>query len=153
LPGVSKFVYKDMEVEAFVHATESAEAVERAIRLFAPRAQLKRETLGGHFGQSLLSLRARVVDPSEISEVIDRIRAGVGPEVARTAARRIDEDLRLHFRFDKQRASRGEIAFDVRPENDVVKMQVRLRSPGLDQSGAVTFVQRDFEGKGLREEE
>ena len=150
---MSKFVYKDLEIEAFVHATESSEVVERAILLFAPQAQLKHEALGGHFGQSLLCLRARVVEPSEIAEVMDRIRAGVGPEVARTAAPRIDDDLRLHFRFDKQRASRGEIALDARPENDVVKVRVRLRSPGLNRSGAVAFVQRDFEAQARREEE
>ena len=148
-----KHVFKDVELEAFAHATESPEAVERALRLFAPHARLEREVLGGHFGQSLVALRALVREPEEIAETIARIRSAVGPQVARSAARRIDHDLRLHFRFDKQRAARGEIALDPPPEHDIVKLRIRLRGPGLSRAGAVALVQGEFGGATPREEE
>lgn len=145
--------YRDLELEAFVHATESVAKVEAAIRIFAGGVPIERQALGGHFGQPLVALRARVADRSQIRETLDRVQAAVGPDIARTAAKRVDKDLILHMRFDKQSAARGVVALDLDPANDIVKVRVRLRAPRLDPQAAVALVQREFGGPGWKEEE
>lgn len=136
--------FRRLVVEAFVHATESPEAVERAVSLFAPGARVERRELGGHFGQRLTALHASLVDEGAILECLARLKAAVGPELAWSAARRVDPDLNLHIRFDKQAASRGEMRLEGARENDVVKVELRLRASRLDHAGAVALLQGAF---------
>lgn len=150
---MERLEFRDLELEAFVHATESAERVERAVRTLAPTAAIERKSMGGHFGQELTALRGRVSDRTQIRAVLERVRAAVGHDVARTAAKRIDRDLVLHMRFDKQAAARGDIALDAGAPGDVVKMRVRLRAPRLDQPAAIALVQSEFGGLREGEEE
>ncbi len=138
--------FRELAAEAFVHATESPEAVERALRLFAPGAPVERSEIGGHFGQALAHLSVSVKDAGAIAQVVALIKAAVGPEVGRSAGKRIGRDLTLNIRFDKQAALRGEMRLETRPEHDVVKVRLRLRAPGLRPEAAAALIQRDFVG-------
>lgn len=145
--------YRDLTLEAFVHATESQEKVERAMRLFAPHAKVERRQLGGHFGQSLSVLRAVVEDDAAIARALSQVKDAVGAEVARTASRRLDRDLALHIRFDKQAAARGEIRLEQSAAPDVVKLEVRLRGPRRDRDEALVLLRQAFSPGGPSEEE
>jgi RNA binding exosome subunit len=145
--------FSDIEVEAFIHATESAEAVERALRTIAPEARVERTQLGGHFGQNLAALRGRLKEPKQVEAAVERLRAEVGPQLARQAHRRVDPSLRLHARFDKQAAALGQVVLSTRKENDVIKFSVRLKAGGQNREEALAVFRRLFAPPGLLEEE
>ncbi len=128
-PAVATLRFGALELEAFVHATESREKVEQALWAVAPGARVESRSLSGHFGQRLLVLRARQRDAKAIERAITRIRESVGPEIARSADRRVDEQGRVFARLDKQAAAEGKIALAGDPEHDVIKLVVRIRFP------------------------
>jgi RNA binding exosome subunit len=144
--------FRELVAEAFVHATESPEAVELALRLFVRGAPVERSEIGGHFGQALAHLKASVKDPGAVAQAVALIQAAVGPEVGRTAGKRMGRDLSLNIRFDKQAALQGELRLETRPETDVVKVRLRLRAPGLRAEAAAALIQQDFLA-GFGEEE
>ena len=143
--------YRDLVLEAFVHATESEEKVARAIALLAPGAPIERSPLSGHFGQPLTLLRAQVQDRASIDRCLDAVRDAVGVQLAANAARRIGPDLVLHVRLDKQEAAAGRIALEGPAAHDIVKLSVRLRAPRLDLEGAVALVAREFGAPAARQ--
>ncbi len=153
VPPMVSLSYRDLVVEAFVHATESPEKVERAVAVFAPGARIERQELGGHFGQPLTLLHAREKEPEAIAASLAIVKSAVGREVARTAARRIDRDLTLHLRFDKQAAVAGKMRLEGGRANDIVKLEVRLRGSRLTAEQAIALVEREFGGAIAAEEE
>ncbi len=145
--------YRDLRVEAFVHATESAEAVERAMRLFAPRAKFERKDLGGHFGQPLVKLTAVERDPDTVAVAMEQVKAQVGRAVGARLGRHLDEALTLHVRFDKQEAFEGRMRLERSARSDVVKLAVRLRLPRLAREEALALVGEAFPRPPAGEEE
>lgn len=148
-----KLAYRELRVEAFVHATESAEAVEKAMRLIAPQASLERKDLGGHFGQPLVQLTAVERDPGVVAGVMERVKAEFGRAVGASLGRHLDEALTLHFRLDKQEAFEGRMRLERSPRSDVVKLAVRLRLPRLTREEALALVGDEFPRPPAGEEE
>jgi RNA binding exosome subunit len=138
--------FQGLELEAFVHATESREKVEQALLRVAPGARVEREARTGHFGQPLLILRARLREPADDESFVTRLGAAAGPDLADTAARRIDDQLRIHARLDKQRAAAGEIALSSEPANDVIKLTAKIRAPGKGRAAVIAEFRKRFGG-------
>lgn len=121
--------FRELQLEAFVHATESRGAVEAAVLRVAPGARIEREGLTGHFGQPLVVVRARLRDPAAVELVMRDVAEAIGPELARTARQRVDEQGRVYARLDKQAAAGGRIELASKRENDVIKFTAKIRSP------------------------
>lgn len=145
--------YRDLRVEAFVHATESLPAVEKAVRLFAPQARIEKSELGGHFGQSLVRLSALERDSAAAAVTMERVKAEVGRAIGARISRHIDEALTLHIRFDKQEAFAGRMRLERSRRSDVVKLAARPRLPRLSHEQARALVQGEFPRLALTEEE
>lgn len=145
--------YRDIRVEAFVHATESQEAVEKALRLFAPGARVERRELGGHFGQPLLQLTAVERDPKAAGAAMSRVQAAVGGEIGGRLGKHLDESLTLHIRFDKQEAFEGRMRLEQSARSDVVKLAARLKLPRRPREEAMASVAEAFSRALSGEEE
>jgi RNA binding exosome subunit len=144
--------FREVAAEAFVHATESEEAVRRALTFVVPGARVERRGLGGHFGQPLVQLKAATTDRGRVSHAVEVVRRAGGAEVAATAARRLSPDLLLHVRLDKQEASLGRAALGAGGAGDAVVVRFRLRAPRLTFEAAVAVVRGEF-GAGERASE
>lgn len=140
-------------MEAFVHATESQEAVEKALRLFAPGAKVERREIGGHFGQPLLQLAAVERDAEAAEAAMSRVKAAVAGEVGARLGRHLDESMTLHIRFDKQEAFEGRIRLERSARSDVVKLAARVKLPRLPREAALAAVAEEFPGARSGEEE
>ncbi len=138
--------FRGLELEAFVHATESREKVEQALLRVAPGARVEREARSGHFGQPLLILRARLREVGDVESVVGRLGAAAGPDLADTASRRIDDQLRLYVRLDKQRAAAGEIVLSSQPVNDVIKLTAKIHAPGKGRAAVIAEFRKRFGG-------
>ncbi len=145
--------YRELRVEAFVHATESQEAVEKALRLFARQAKVDRKELGGHFGQQLLQLTAVERDASTVGAAMGRVKEAVGREIGARLGRHLDESLALHIRFDKQEAFEGRICLERSARSDVVKLAARLKLPRMAREEALALVAAEFPTAPSAEEE
>lgn len=145
--------FREVAAEAYVHATESEEAVGRAVGFLLPGARVERRVLGGHFGQSLVRLSARSTDRACIEAAVDALRRAGGDEIARTAAKRLSDDLQLHVRVDKQSASLARPTIASGGAGDVVIVRFRLRSPRLTAAQASAIVGETFGEPGRAEEE
>lgn len=145
--------YRELRVEAFVHATESKEAVEKAMRLFAPEAKVEKKELGGHFGQPLLQFTAVEREAATVGAVMGRVREAVGRQVGARLGRHLDESLSLHIRFDKQEAFEGRICLERSARSDVVKLTARLKLPRMAREEALALVAEEFPRAPSGEEE
>jgi RNA binding exosome subunit len=141
---VAKLVYRELTAEAFCHATEAEDRVAKALAAVAPGARVERKALGGHFGQPLVQLTATFREGPAIAAAVARLKAATGPEIARTAARRLSEDRTLHLRLDKQAAAEGQLRLCDASQGDVVVVRLRMRAPRLSTEEAVLLVQREF---------
>ena len=131
-----------VEVRAFCHATEDEEKVLAAIRTILPEAEVRRESLEGHFGNPLVSLAARAEKAPAIKDVWRRIVAPLGKdEIARDLAARIDEDLTYHLRLDKQAAFLGRI--ERASSGDVLDLRAKVAAYPKKPEVAVRVV-REF---------
>lgn len=149
---MARLVCRELVAEAFCHATESEERVVAALGAAAPGARVERKALGGHFGQPLVRFTAMTREPSDIAAAIARFKAAAGPEIARTAARRLSDDRILHLRLEKQAAAAGQLRLCEASEGDVIVVRLRLRAPGMPAEEAVVLIQREF-GSPLGAEE
>jgi RNA binding exosome subunit len=149
--------FQDLQLEAFVHATESRDLVEAAMLQVAPGARVEGRTTGGHFGQPLQILRARLRDGPAVDAVVGRLAASEGAAIARSAGRRVDEQGRVFVRLDKQAAARGRLELSLDPAHDVIKVSFRLRAPPRRPEALVAAVEGWFApgtpGAAHREEE
>ncbi|HEX9710594.1 MAG TPA: RNA-binding domain-containing protein [Candidatus Thermoplasmatota archaeon] len=138
--------FRELDLEAFVHATESRERVEGALLHVAPGARVERQALRGHFGQPLLVLRARLRDPPAVESAVRRLAESAGAELARTLARRVDEQGRFFARLDKQAAAAGTIALSDSTENDVIRWTARVRAPGRGRADVLAALEALLRG-------
>lgn len=145
---MARLRFRELELEAFVHATESRDAVEAAVLGLAPGARVEREGLTGHFGQALVVVRARLRDPAGVEGVVARVAKSIGPELARTADRRVDGQGRVFARFDKQAAAVGRIELASKRENDVIKFTAKVRPPPRGQAEVLAAFRERFGGAG-----
>ena len=150
---MAKLVYRELTAEAFCHATEGEDRVARALATVAPGVRAERRALGGHFGQPLVRLTVTCREGPEIAAAVARLKAASGPEIARTAARRLSEDRTLHLRLEKQAAAEGRLRLCDASQGDVVVVRLRVRAPRLTTEEAVLLVEREFGApQGLEEE-
>jgi RNA binding exosome subunit len=145
--------FRELSVEAFVHATESEARVEQAVRAVAGGAKVERQALGGHFGQPLVRLTAVTREPAAIERAVSAIAAAHGAEVVRTVDRRISRDLVLHLRVEKQAAFLGTLRLSDASQGDVLAVRFRLRAPRLTPQEAAELVQQAFGAPAAKAEE
>ena len=114
-----------VELRAYCHATEDEEKVVAALRTILPAGDLKREAVGGHFGNPLVSLAVRTERAPEMRDVWRRILEALGTDEALHALEdRVDEDGVYHLRLDKQAAFQGRIE---RPYSaDVIDLRAKV---------------------------
>ncbi|HEY9246441.1 MAG TPA: RNA-binding domain-containing protein, partial [Candidatus Methanoperedens sp.] len=102
----------NITLRAIAQATESEERVKSAISLFLFNDEIETINTEGHFGNPITILSARIEGRncirfigllrSELSEhEMERLRNELHE--------RIDDDCRLHIRFDKQAAYEGRV--------------------------------------------
>ena len=145
--------FREVAAQAFVHATESEEAVARAILTLVPGARVERVALGGHFGQALHRLTARSSDRTCVNAAVEVLRRAAGPEIASSATQRLSDASVLHVRVDKQAAAQGQPRLAQAPAGDVVLLRFRLRAPRLAHEAAIEIVRGTFGGRTPPEEE
>jgi len=101
-----------IDLRAFCYATEDDKRVEDALRTFLPEEfEIERAESEGHFGNRILVLSARVENADEMRHVLSQVAEL--PDVDRLIDEldeRVDDNCSLFLRFDKQAATRGEVA-------------------------------------------
>ena len=132
-----------IQITAISHATEDPDKIARAIaQVFSPatsRMEAEKRTVKGHFGNPITTFlsnaRGKQTD-GLLDELYTRLRPRDQTRLLEELGSRIDEDGRLHLRFDKQDCFRGSLRLE---DEDPVKVTVSLRGPNVDQRSAVRF--------------
>lgn len=131
-----------LHFRTFVHATEDAERVVKALlwtmavdedpegvsRLQTSRAK-------GHHGNEIQILEAKLGKTKDVRRCLARLRTeapGVVGTLAAQAPQRMDEEAgTMHFRLDKQEAVGGTVALTT--SGDAIQVDLRIaRYPGTD---------------------
>ncbi|MEM3637997.1 MAG: RNA-binding domain-containing protein [Conexivisphaerales archaeon] len=116
------------QLSFYLHATEDEEKVLKALgeMLKIDRERLERRRLEGHFGNVIISYTARLRgdEAAELwSRVIDGMNSLDRDELRRSLEERLEDNLRLHLRLDKQALVLGKIRL---AESDPVKLEFRF---------------------------
>jgi RNA binding exosome subunit len=131
-----------VEVTYFVHATEDAERLERALAGFLGRGGAPSlDRLEGHFGNEILRAKLHLTgDEAEgaFGSMVSRIPEGVLKEVMADLPAHLDEHSALFLRFDKQSLVRGSVALG---STDPVRVKVKPRGFVM-KGGAAGFYRR-----------
>lgn len=131
-------VFHRLTARAFVHATESEERVLEAVATVlnagretpAERAAferaLTRVPTEGHHGNPITILEANLTRAADVQRFWERVRGHepIAAALHREAAARLDDDLVLHARFDKQLAAQGQLRLAT--TDDVVAVQLKV---------------------------
>ena len=108
-----------LRARAFVHATEDEEKVKQALLWLVAQDEVReayskivRQKTKGHYGNEILLLDLSLKKQPDVEADLARILAedALRSEVADSILRRLDEDLVLHVRLDKQAAVERRLA-------------------------------------------
>ena len=132
-----------IQITAISHATEDPDKISKAIAQVlsstSSRMRSEKRTVKGHFGNPITTLLSNARG-KDIDGLLDELYEKLGPRdqtrLLEELGSRIDEDGRLHLRFDKQDCFRGHIRLE---DEDPVKVTVSLKGPNVDQQSAVLF--------------
>ncbi len=105
--------FHHVTLRSFAYATEDEKRVLDALQEIVPaETKFDRSVIEGHHGDSIVLLEATLDSSGEIAALLERLPGVPGFDRLRTdISERIDEDVNLFMRFDKQRAFQGELAF------------------------------------------
>jgi len=97
-------VINHIEIETFVHATESLEKVNRCLGYFGlDMGQYKAEEMEGHYGNPILMLHAKVSKKRDIDSFLSSpFLFSTRSEICDTLEMRVDDEGLLYVRADKQ---------------------------------------------------
>lgn len=143
---------ESVQITAICHATEDPDKIVKAIaQVLSPaslRMQSEKRTVKGHFGNPITAFSS-IARSKEIGALLDELYTKLRPRdqtrLLEELGSRIDEDGRLHLRFDKQDCFRGIVRLK---DEDPVKVTVSLKGPNVDQRSAVQFFKTRFETCG-----
>lgn len=138
-----KRVESGVEVEVYVHATESQEKVLDAVRNCMPTGMLQTlrsdlMTVEGHFGNPIVivTLTGNGADPTLrlLRHIAERLTSAEREHVSRNLDQYIDEKGAFSIRLDKQRAYTDVVALG---PSDAILIKARERRGGMKSSEAV----------------
>lgn len=102
-----------VDLRAFTYATETERRVETALRTLLPEEfEIDRTHSGGHHGDPITVLSARVETAGQLRELLSRVATLPPTERARLCEEvdeRVDENASLFMSLDKQAAYGGEV--------------------------------------------
>ncbi|MEM2904249.1 MAG: RNA-binding domain-containing protein [Candidatus Bathyarchaeia archaeon] len=134
----------NVQLTAYVHATESQEKVVEAVKKCVPRDLLGRlrcnaQKVDGHFGNPITILRLEASGEGLPERLVRHIAEGLGTldreHLSRSLERYVDEKGTLSLRVDKQRAYMGELKLGLA---DAILIKVKARpQPGISGFEAV----------------
>lgn len=132
-----------IQITAISHATEDpdkiAKAIGRVLSSVSSRVHADKRTVKGHFGNPITTFLSNVRGKQTeglLYELYGKLGARDQTRLLEELGSRIDEDGRLHLRFDKQDCFRGKIRLE---DEDPVKVTVSLKGQNIDQRSAVRF--------------
>lgn len=115
-----------LSLRTHCHATEDEEKVKKALWKLFPAGEILEEKVTGHFGNPLTILRMRITSRREISRFWEELaEAGLIEPVSRDTDMRIDDELNLHLRLDKQEAYLGRLALTDSDDAIVIRGKIR----------------------------
>ncbi len=147
-----KLPFKSIAVSTIIHATESEEKLEKALRLLLPEdVEIERDEAEGHYGDSKVILKADLQNRPNIREfwdnVLERLSEGGKEWLRENAVDRIAEDCKLYLRFDKQfLISDEELRFS--DTGDVIHVRINVAAYPAKEELAVEEME-DFLESGL----
>ncbi len=138
-------MFHSVEFQAYCHATEEPERVERALRTLCPDGRIETATLEGHHGNPLALITLRLQGRDAIHGFWRRVKdAGAMPSVLAALDERVDDDAVLHLRFDKQEAHGGVLKL-VR-HDDVIAVRAKVEAHPPKRSNAVRVAREYLSG-------
>jgi hypothetical protein len=128
-------------LRAIAHATEDRDRVLEALSLFLPQPlsggeaslsvsppEVETMEAAGHHGNPVVIYSATLKRKKEIKAFTDLLINGLSPDSRKLLLgelrERLDDELMLHLRFDKQQAYLGNIAFSESTDPIIVKMKI-----------------------------
>ncbi len=156
-PRVGDRPFTQVELRAFVHATEDLEKVREALAFAAGfdldeqkdsdqfLKQLTESSSEGHFRNPITILELPLKRAAQVRRFWDRLLAdgAIRTDLAHEAPRRLDEELAFWFRLDKQEAVSGRLR--LAPGEDVVRVRAKLATFPKDRQTGLAFLRRLFE--------
>jgi RNA binding exosome subunit len=136
-------MFHSVELRAHVHATEDETRVERAMRTLSPDGTIESEAAEGVHGNPIVLKRLRIQTNEAITAFWGRLKAaGLLEKVLEDLDARVDEDVVLHLRFDKQAAHRGSI--EPARTDDVISVRAKIAAHPAKKSVAVRIAREYF---------
>ncbi len=150
-----KLPFKSIAVSTIIHATESEEKLEKALRLLLPEdVEIEREEVEGHYGDSKVILSADIENRPNLREfwdnVLEKLPDGGKKWLAREALDRIADDCRLYLRFDKQKIISDE-RLEFSDAGDVVHVRINISAYPAKREIAVEKM-KEFKDAGFEYE-
>jgi len=128
-----------MEVSYFLHATEDADRVGKAVAdLLGGIGEWRSDVLEGHYGNRIVRQVLKLKGDeaaSAFAELLSRLPRGVKLELSAAIERYLDEHSALYLRLDKQKLLAGDPAL---ADADPVRIRVKPRLHRL-RGGAASY--------------
>ena len=138
-----KFVHS-ITVSAFVHATEEDERVLAAMRIVVPsELPIHKQRATGHFGNPIVTLRARIEQARVIRQTLDAVKEKLSPRelnaLKQNASQYLDSNCNLFIRFDTQSAARGVLKLG---REDPILLKLKLAAYPARRETALELVRK-----------
>lgn len=160
VPAVGDKPFLYVQLRTFAHASEDRAKVESAMAVSAHldlgdataaerfQALLSASVTTGHFHNPIHILEVEITRAREVRHFWDGLFAthGVAERLLDESEARLDDDLVLWFRIDKQQAARGTVALS-RGE-DVIHVRAKLATYPKDRTVALAWL-RNFLAEGV----
>lgn len=125
-------------LRATAHATEDRQRVLQALSLFLPENYTNNSSSGsgnidsmeieGHHGNPMVLYSVTLKRKPEIKAFTEKLNEGLSPKnrdiLLGELHERLDDELMLHLRFDKQEAYLGHVHFSDTTDSIIVKLKV-----------------------------
>lgn len=120
----SRFPFQYALARAHCHATEERERVERALRTFVGPAAVRASKAAGHHSNPIDLLEARA-EGQALRQMLTSLREAVGAQLLAELDRRLDDELFLYARLDKQAAYGARVVLSTGDDAIHVKAKVK----------------------------
>lgn len=148
------FPFGSATVSSHAHATEDEQRVLDAMRMVLPKPiEVGRYNMKGHHGNSIVSFEARITQKKDIRELWQMVRSGLRQgefeRLRENVPERVDDERNFYLRFDKQRASGGELVLT--DEGDAIHLRLKVVAFPATREVAIECVS-DFLGGQVKHE-
>jgi RNA binding exosome subunit len=127
-----------------VHATESEDKVEAALRFIVGEVDISLMRTKGHFGNVLVVMEVEISKKRQIKELLQRLFVeGIMSRLSEELEERMDEQCVLHFRLDKQRAYKEEL--ELATNQDVIDCGIKIHAYPAKKKNAIIAARDDIE--------